>query len=370
MKSWRDDPRAATNPLFNENRLKLGLFGLNAGHLIMSLAPDRYLADWKRCDAAVATASDLGLEAAVSLMSWEAPHAELEPFTWATALGTRHSHPSMVATMHVQLNHPTFVAKAAATADHAMNGRFALNIVAGGNPATFGAFGAPLEDHETRYAHAREWLTLVKRLWTEEAPFDFEGRFYKVDKVLSLPKPIQPFPALMNAGASGRGRDFACENADIVFTHISGDLGEAKLQIADYKRHARESFDREAQVWTHGYIVIRDTQKEAEEFLNYYAVEHADKERVEQFVRVAGAAAQSMSPEERWKVDRNWSAGGGFGLVGSAERVAELLEGLSDAGLDGVLLNTIEPETMLQHLGRGVLPRLEAAGVRAPHRLR
>lgn len=41
MKSWKDDPRAATNRLFNGNRLKLGLFGLNAGHLIMSLALNR-----------------------------------------------------------------------------------------------------------------------------------------------------------------------------------------------------------------------------------------------------------------------------------------------------------------------------------------
>ena len=48
------------------------------------------------------------------------------------------------------------------------------------------------------------------------------------------------------------------------------------------------------------------------------------------------------------------------------DQVAESLERLSDAGLDGMLLNTTEPETMLSYLGRGVLPRLEAAGVRKP----
>ena len=367
MKSWRDDPRAATNPLFNDNRLKLGLFGLNAGHLIMSLAPDRYIADWNRCDTSVGTASALGLEVAVSLMGWDV-QAEFEPFTWAAALGARHAHPAMVTTMHVQLNHPTFVAKAAATVDRVSNGRFALNIVAGANPATFKAFGASLEDHETRYAHATEWLTLLRRLWTAEEPVDFEGRFYKVSGVLSLPKPIQQFPAIMNAGTSGRGREFACRNADIVFTHIPADLAEAKSHIADYKRYALETFDREVQIWTHGYTVIRETQKEAEDFLNYYAVEHADRARVEQFIATAGASAESMSREERWKFDRNWAAGGGYGLVGSMERVAEILVDLSAAGLDGILLNTIEPENMLDHLGRGVLPRLEAAGVRAPHR--
>ena len=151
------------------------------------------------------------------------------------------------------------------------------------------------------------------------------------------------------------------------FTHIPADLTEIKTQISDYKRYAREAFDREIQIWTHGYTVIRDTQKEAEEFLNYYAVEQADRARVEHFIKVAGASAQSTSAEERWKFDRNWAAGGGYGLVGSMEQVADILCGLSEAGLDGILLNTIEPETMLDHLGRGVLPRLEAAGVRAPH---
>ena len=366
MQSWKDDPRGATNPLFNGNRLKLGLFALNANHMIMSLAPDRYVTDWTRCDAAVGRASRLGLEAVVSLMGWE-PKPELEPFTWATALGARHAYPAVVATMHVQLNHPTFVAKAAATADHVSGGRFAPNIVAGANPTTFQTFGASTEDHETRYAHAAEWLTRLKRLWTAEEPFDFEGRFYKVEGVLSLPKPIQQFPAIMNAGSSQRGREFACQHADMVFTHIASDLGEAKKQIAAYKRYAGDTYARDIEVWTHGYAVIRETQKEAEEFLHYYAVEHADQKRIEQFVAAVGASAQSMSPKERWKFDRKWAAGGGFDLVGSVERVAELLVGLSNAGLDGILLNTVEPERMLEFLGGGVLQRLEAAGVRGSH---
>ena len=171
----------------------------------------------------------------------------------------------------------------------------------------------------------------------------------------------------MNAGTSQRGREFACQHADMVFTHISSDLGEAKKQIADYKRYARETYHRDVQIWTHGYAVIRETQKEAEDYLHYYAVEHADQKRIDQFVAAVGASAQSMSPEERWKFDRKWAAGGGFSLVGSVEHVAELLVNLCDAGLDGILLNTVEPERMLDFLGGGVLQRLEAAGVRGPH---
>lgn len=365
ISSWRNDPRQATNPLFNDNTLKLGLFGLNAGTQAMSLAPDQYVAEWDRCSSIVGIADRLGLEAMVSLISWGAK-PEIEPFGWATGLGAQHRGPAFVSTMHVQLNHPTFVAKAATTAQAATHGRFALNIVAGANPDTFRAFGAPMEDHETRYAHAAEFLDFLKRLWTEEAPFDFSGRFYEVKKAVSLPRPRFGLPPIMNAGTSERGRQFAARYADLVFTHVEADMDDARVQLRELKDLARREYDREVQVWTHGYVVVRETQAEADDFLRYYAVDHADHERVARWVKALGDNAQSMSAADKWKVNRNWAAGGGFELVGTPESVAEKLRALSQAGLDGILLKSIEPERMLEMFGRDVLPRLEHAGLRKP----
>lgn len=368
MQGWKDDPRAKTNPLFQDNKLKLGLFGLNAGHQIFTRAPDRFQAEWARCDAAVAIADAIGLEVVVSLMGW-GQKIELEPFTWAAALLARHTHPAVIATMHVQLMHPAFVAKGAATADIVSNGRFGINLVAGAGPDTFGTFGMTLEDHATRYDHAAEFIELLDRFWSATEPFDFDGRFYNVRGGLSLPKPIQRRPAIMNAGTSDRGRDYACRNADMVFTHIVADKDQARAQIADFKRHARDAFDREVQVWTHGFIVIRETEPEADAFLRHYAVEHADRPRIDAWVKMLFSTAPNMSAEDKWKFDRDWGAGGGVPLVGTADQVAERLIALSDIGLDGILLNSIEPENMLGHLGQGVLPRLEAAGVRRPYRV-
>jgi dimethylsulfone monooxygenase len=363
--SWRDDPRQATHPLFNDNTLKLGLFGLNAGTQAMTLAPDQYVAEWDRCSNIIGVADRLGLEAMVSLVSWGAK-PELEPFTWATGLGAQHKKAAFVSTMHVQLNHPTFVAKAAATVQNITHGRFALNIVAGVNPDTFRAFGAPMEDHETRYAHAAEFLEFLKRLWTEEAPFDFEGRFYAVKRAVSIPRPSYGLPPIMNAGTSERGRHFAAKYADLVFTHVEADMDDARVQLAELKALARHEYQREIQIWTHGYAVIRDTQAEADDFLRYYAVDHADHERVARWVKAIGENAQSASQAEKWKIARNWAAGGGVDLVGTPESIADKLQGLSRAGLDGILLKSIEPERMLEHFGRSVLPRLERAGLRKP----
>jgi dimethylsulfone monooxygenase len=368
VKSWKDDPRSETNPVFGENKLKLGLFGLNSGDQIKTLAPDRYIADWARSDASMQALDALGLDIMVSLSGW-LHTAELEPFTWATALGARHPGPAVISTMHVQLIHPVFAARAAATADHITGGRFGLNLVAGFNPNTFAPFGAQLEDHETRYAHAAEFVDLLKRCWTAEESFTFEGRFYQSRNVLLRPQPIQHLPPLMNAGMSGRGRDFACKYADMVFTILEPNLDNACKQIAEYKRIAREQFDREVQVWTHGHIVLRDTEKEAEDFLNHYAVEHADHEGIAKWLATLGASAPpNVDAATLARLNRDWAAGSGTRLVGTADQVADTLKQLSDIGLDGLIWNTIEPENLLRYVGRDLLPRLEAAGIRKPRK--
>lgn len=354
-----------THPLFGPNTLKLGLFGLNSGTQAHTLAPEQYVADWDRCAAIADLADRLGFEAMVSLVSWGAK-PEFEPFAWATGIGARLSRIAVIATMHVQLNHPTYVAKAATTVQEITHGRFALNLVAGTNPDTFRAFGATLEDHETRYAHAAEFMELLQRLWRDDAPVDFDGRFYRVQGVRSLPKSRFGPPPIMNAGTSERGRAFAAKYADLVFTHVEADPAAARAQLAAVKDVARREYGREVQVWTHGYCVLRDTLGEAEDFLRYYAVEHADRERVARWVKTLGENAESQSAAERWKVSRNWAAGGGVELVGTPETVAAKLQTLSDAGLDGILLKSIEPERMLTAFGGEVLPRLERRGLREP----
>lgn len=366
MKSWKDDPRSETNPVFGESKLKLGLFGLNSGDQIKTLAPDRYVADWNRSDSAMARLDEAGLDIMVSLSGWlHSP--ELEPLTWAAALGARHPGPAVMSTLHVQLFHPVFVARAAATADLVTRGRFGLNLVAGFHPGTFAPFGTQVEDHEARYAHAAEFVDLLKQCWSADAPFDFAGRFYNGKNIFLRPQPIQTFPPLMNAGMSGRGRDFACKYADMVFTILEPDLDAAQAQIQSYKRHAKEQFDREVQVWTHGHIVIRDTEKEAEEFLDYYAGKHADHESIAKWLAMLGASAPpTTDPVKLARLNRGWAAGSGTRLVGTADQVADELKKLSDIGLDGIIWNTIEPENLMKYVARDLLPRLEANGIRKP----
>ena len=125
---------------------------------------------------------------------------------WATGVGAATERLQVFATVHVPLAHPLKLAKELATVDHVAGGRCALNVVAGWNVDQFTMFGMTLIDHDDRYAQAAEWVEIIERLWTEDDPFDYNGRFYTLHDAYSEPKPLQrPRPPIMNAGLSPTG---------------------------------------------------------------------------------------------------------------------------------------------------------------------
>jgi alkanesulfonate monooxygenase SsuD/methylene tetrahydromethanopterin reductase-like flavin-dependent oxidoreductase (luciferase family) len=372
------DNRAATNPLFNDNTFKLGLFCHNASVIQMSTAPEKYSPTWPRSLEIGRLADAIGLEVIVSFAGWRGAypddpkhpsHREYEPFTWAAAMGAVTRYPAIVGTFHTQLTHPAFVAKAATTIDHITNGRAGLNVVAGSSRLAFAQFGQAIEDHDTRYAHTEEFVEVMKRFWAaEDEELDVDGRFFSVHHGISVPKPIQrPNPPLINAGVSERGMRFAARHADIALTHLRGSEDDWRATIAAYKALAANEYQRPIQVWTHGYVVVGDTEAEANEYLRYYAEERADKRWVDAWVAELGENAPKLRPDQLVHMSRNWAAGGGQNLVGTPEIIADKMTKYSRAGLDGILLTALEPEKMLGRMQEKVMPLLIQAGLRRPH---
>jgi len=73
---------------------------------------------------------------------------------------------------------PPVAARKLATLDQLSDGRLAVHIIAGGSDADQAKDG-DWTDHETRYRRSREYVSLLRRTWTEPAPFDHEGEFYR-----------------------------------------------------------------------------------------------------------------------------------------------------------------------------------------------
>ncbi len=94
---------------------------------------------------------------------------------------------------------PVITAKEVATLDKLSGGRFEFGVGIGWLAEEFTAVGVPWE---RRAARTREYLEVMKKLWTESES-DHEGEFVRFPKVRSFPKPVQrPHPPIIFGGES------------------------------------------------------------------------------------------------------------------------------------------------------------------------
>src|SRR3977135_4120724 len=73
---------------------------------------------------------------------------------------------------------PPVAARKLATLDQLSNGRLAVHIIAGGSDADQAKDG-DWTDHGARHRRSAEYISLLRRTWTEPAPFDHQGEFYR-----------------------------------------------------------------------------------------------------------------------------------------------------------------------------------------------
>ena len=95
------------------------------------------------------------------------------------------------------LRNPLAVAKAAASVDVLSQGRLLFGIGVGWLEEEFQATGMNFQDRASR---GREWVKILKALWTEETP-EYDGRFHSFEPIGFNPKPVQkPHPPIIFGG--------------------------------------------------------------------------------------------------------------------------------------------------------------------------
>jgi alkanesulfonate monooxygenase SsuD/methylene tetrahydromethanopterin reductase-like flavin-dependent oxidoreductase (luciferase family) len=127
---------------------------------------------------------------------------------------------------------PAMLAKIAATVDVVSDGRLDFGIGAGSRPSIpwarreYEANGLPYHAFGRAVDALGEACTVVKRLWTEDAPFDFNGEHVRLTGALGNPKPVQrPYPPIVIGGRSTATLRAVAEHAD-VWNVASGDLAD------------------------------------------------------------------------------------------------------------------------------------------------
>lgn len=189
---------------------------------------------------------------------------------------------------------PFHVARTFATLDHLTAGRAAWNVVTSVNDSEAQNFGVKeVLAHDARYDRADEFLEATTGLWDtweddalildrESGTFadpdkvhelGYDGDWFSVRGPLTVPRSPQGRPVLLQAGSSGRGRDFAGRWAELIFT------GDPGLEVA--RTHYKDQKDRIAELGRDpamvkmlpmAYTVVGESQAHAEEreqlFLN------------------------------------------------------------------------------------------------------
>lgn len=350
------------------NKFKIGLFGMNCSGSVATRAPERWKAEWPETMQAAKLADEAGLEFVLPIARWLGYGGEtdrhgttFETLSWASALLSATRDIIVFATVHAPLVHPVFAAKACVTADHVGSGRFALNVVSGWNVGEFSMFGAALLEHDERYAFTEEWLAIVNRVWSSAVPFDHKGKYFQLERVEGKPKPWgMTRPILMSAGSSPAGRAFAVKNADCLFMVIS-----SVDTLADEINNMRKEHPKLG-IFSSGHLICRQTAKETREYYHYLIEEMGDWEAAETAIRKRlEGESRSMPEGELHQIKARFISGGGtFPLIGSYDEVVATMKRLSDSGLDGMALATVNYAQDVPMMRNEILPRLERLGLR------
>ncbi|MFJ2114730.1 MULTISPECIES: LLM class flavin-dependent oxidoreductase [unclassified Streptomyces] len=113
------------------------------------------------------------------------------------------------------VSYPTFAAKTFATLDRISDGRLTVHFITGGNDHEQGREGDTLTKDQ-RYTRTREYIEIVKRIWTTHEPFDHEGEHYQFHDFVSDVFPVQqPRPDVSFGGSSPAAYAAGGAEADI-----------------------------------------------------------------------------------------------------------------------------------------------------------
>ena len=335
-------------------------------------------------------------------------HDPVPLLSWMAAATTRIG---LATTFSVSQQHPFYVARLFATLDHLTRGRVGWNIVTFANRHETTRDAPEPADHDARYERADEFVDVCYRLWQsweddalvmdrEAGIFadpakihrlDHDGRFFRSRGPLHVTPSPQRRPVIIQAGASGRGRDFAAKHAEVIFA-IQPFVEGATAYYRDVKKRMVELGRREGdcQILFGVQLFVAETASAAREKQELHnslvplegAVAHlsgaldtdlagqpldavmkpfeATRSQgvVDMYTRVAGRALTL-----REMALRHGQSVGFPQLVGTPEQVADQLEDYYErAGGDGFMLTMAYAPGAIEEFVAMVVPELQRRG--------
>lgn len=262
---------------------------------------------------------------------------------------------------------PTLAARQFATLDTLNGGRTAVHIITGGDDAELRQDGSFI-DKDARYARTDEYLEVLRREWTHDVPFSFNGDYYQVEQAFSVIKsPQTPHIPLYFGGASEAAIRVAGKHADVyalwgeTYEQVREIVTQVRAEAARHGRQIRFSLslrpilaDTEEQAWARADAILEQATALAQRNGVVRQVPANEGSR-----RLLAAAAQGSRLDKcLWTGIANLlgARGNSTALVGTPQQVAEALLDYYDLGITTFLIRGFDPLPDTLDYGRRLIP--------------
>jgi alkanesulfonate monooxygenase len=321
-------------------------------------------------------------------------YGAVAPEGWAIASTVLNStrHLKVMIAHRPGFTQPVLVARRAATLDHLTGGgRVGIHFITGGDEADQRREG-DFVPHDTRYRRTGEEMAIIRRIWSEDAPFNYDGEFFRYEDAFSSVKPVTPNSIpLFFAGASPAAVEVGAAQADVYA--FWGEPREAVAARKDAIEQVAAKNGRTLRFSISLRPIIADTEDEAWEKAEWIAETTAQrinlaKERMaghqDTYQGLGGqrnatfsvdrdtnattsvgrkrliemSASQDVYDERLWMKVANLTgaAGNSTALVGTPEQVAEAMLRYYDLGIGALLLKGFDPLADAIDFGERLLP--------------
>ncbi|MFI1096936.1 LLM class flavin-dependent oxidoreductase [Streptomyces sp. NPDC020917] len=302
-----------------------------------------------------------------------------DTFALATALAARTTTFRPLIAIRPGYWQPAHFAGAAATLDQLSRGRVLVNIVSGLD--NLAAYGDTTLDPAKRYDRTREFLHLVRRLWTEE-DVTFHGEHFRVTGSTVAPRPYptgeRAHPTLYFGGASEAAERVSAAEADVQL--FWGEPLDGLAERIDRLRTLSGRLDRRHKPLEFGLritTVVRDTTEEAWHAAEAKVAQMAGRDVERSWTgnrrtavgqqRLLDLAARGDVLDTCLYTAPGRFGGGGAGttwLVGSPDDVAAALDAYRRLGITHFVLSDTPYRQEIARIGDRLLPKPALAGTR------
>ncbi|MGD0053917.1 MAG: LLM class flavin-dependent oxidoreductase [Acidimicrobiales bacterium] len=329
-------------------------------------------------------------------------YGAVAPEGWAIASTVLNStkHLKVMIAHRPGFTQPVLVARRAATLDHLSGGgRIAIHFITGGDEADQRREG-DFVPHDTRYRRTGEEMAIIRRIWSEDSPFDYDGEFFRYEGAFSSVKPVTPdgIP-LYFAGASPPAIEVGAAQADVYAF-----WGEPREAVAARKQSIDEVAAKHGRTLRYSISlrpIIADSEDEAWEKAEWIADTTAQRINLAK-ERMAGHqdTYQGLGGQRNatFSVDRDTNAttsvgrkrliemsanqdvyderlfmkvanltgaaGNSTALVGTPEQVAEAMLRYYDLGMTTLLLKGFDPLADAIDFGERLIPLVRDGAAR------